>query len=236
MSQSLPHRRLAAAPATLALTLVLSLTGCANNGSTEAGVTSTTKAAAANGGSAGTTPGTKVVAAGSAQGAGGVPATAPATPTSGAATTARPGPTASRNPLNPIQIPEASQCSPGPGALPDGLYFGFLGATLDDVFEFDLACWFTGDPAAKAATADGQESPPPNDYYIRNSNTTTRSAPVASPTVSVYWLPNVGSPATEAITYNEWVSLRDPDAGYVPPIWITVKGGQVVDIVEQFLP
>jgi hypothetical protein len=35
---------------------------------------------------------------------------------------------------------------------------------------FDLIQFFTGDAATKAAAEDNKESPPPNDYYIRNVN------------------------------------------------------------------
>ena len=45
---------------------------------------------------------------------------------------------------------------------------------------FDLVQWFQGDAAARAAAEDGEESPPPNDYYIRNVNPRLRTLPVAA--------------------------------------------------------
>ena len=45
---------------------------------------------------------------------------------------------------------------------------------------FDLVQWFSGDAATKAAAEDGEESPPPNDYYIRNVNPRLRTLPVAT--------------------------------------------------------
>ena len=64
--------------------------------------------------------------------------------------------------------PDGSGCTPGDGdVLPDGRWFGFPSAREADSFSFDLACWFTGDDAAAAATEDGAESPPPNDGSIR---------------------------------------------------------------------
>ena len=152
------------------------------------------------------------------------------------ATTAGGAPKATRDPLNPIAIPDESACAPGPGPLPDGLYFGFMGGASTDAFEFDLACWFSGEPANAAAKADGEESPPPNDYYIRNANETLRREPVASGSISVAWIPDFGTPATTDITYTQWLSNRDFGQTYVPPVWITVKDGAVVDIVEQWLP
>jgi hypothetical protein len=44
----------------------------------------------------------------------------------------------------------------------------------------DLVQWFTGEAATKAAAEDGEESPPPNDYYVRNVNPRLRTLPVAS--------------------------------------------------------
>jgi hypothetical protein len=45
---------------------------------------------------------------------------------------------------------------------------------------FDLIQFFTGEAATKAAAEDGEESPPPNDYYIRNVNSRLRTLPVQS--------------------------------------------------------
>ena len=43
---------------------------------------------------------------------------------------------------------------------------------------FDLIQFFTGEAATKAAAEDGQGSPAPNDYYIRNVNPRLRTLPV----------------------------------------------------------
>ncbi|MDH5291808.1 MAG: hypothetical protein OEY41_17575 [Acidimicrobiia bacterium] len=220
--------------------LALTLAGCASNGTDTAvsgGVTSASTA----------TPNSSAGAGEAGSAGGGRPASSTATTGAGAngsATTAYPASTAggggapktTRDPLKPIAIPDESACAPGPGPLPDGLYFGFMGGASADAFEFDLACWFSGEPAIAAATADGEESPPPNDYYIRNTNETLRREPVASGSISVAWIPDFGNPATSDITYTQWLSERDFGQTYVPPVWITVKSGAVVDIVEQWLP
>lgn len=232
---------LAAAATALA---ALALAGCASNTDTDTGgATASTVPAGASSTASG------VVGAGQAGGAnGGRPTSSTASTAAGAgangsattrapaATTAGGAPKATRDPFNPIAIPNESACAPGPGPLPDGLYFGFMGGASTDAFEFDLACWFSGEPANAAATADGEESPPPNDYYIRNANETLRREPVASGSISVAWIPDFGTAATTDITYTQWLSERDFGQTYVPPVWITVKNGAVVDIVEQWLP
>jgi len=222
----------------------LALAGCASDGAdTAAGGGSTSASAAAPNSSAGAgqagsadggrpTSSTATTSAAAAGADGSATTTYPATTAGGGGGT----PKTTRDPLNPIAIPDESACAPGPGPLPDGLYFGFMGGAATDAFEFDLACWFSGEPAIAAATADGEESPPPNDYYIRNANETLRREPVASGSISVAWIPDFGNPATRDITYTQWLSERDFGQTYTPPVWITVKNGAVVDIVEQWLP
>ncbi len=225
--------------------LALALAGCASTDSDTATGGSSSSATAAPAGSGNTAPGGAGGAGQAGSADGGRPTSSTASTAAGAgangsATTSAPATTAAakttRDPVNPITIPDESACAPGPGALPDGLYFGFMGGASTDAFEFDLACWFSGEPANAAATADGEESPPPNDYYIRNTNETLRREPVASGSISVAWIPDFGTPATKDITYTQWLSERDFGQTYVPPVWITVKNGAVVDIVEQWLP
>ncbi|MEZ5409187.1 MAG: hypothetical protein R2761_14255 [Acidimicrobiales bacterium] len=221
---------------------VLALAGCASDGTDTAAGGMSSSAAAITRSASG---------AGQAGGADGARPTSSTSPTAstgaganGSATTRPPAITAggggapkpTRDPYNPIAIPDESACAPGPGPLPDGLYFGLMGGASADGFDFDLACWFGGEAAIAAAAEDGEESPPPNDYYIRNTNETLRREPVASGSISVAWIPDFGNSATTDITYTQWLSERDFGQTYTPPVWITVKNGAVVDIVEQWLP
>lgn len=130
---------------------------------------------------------------------------------------------------------EGSGCIPGPGALPDGEWFGFVVATDDAELEFDLACWFTGDAAVEAADEDGEESPPPNDYYVRNANETLRTVSVAADT-EVTWYPEVGDPGSEtSLDYPEWVARRE-QRGLDLGVWLDVEHGAIVEIREQWVP
>jgi hypothetical protein len=229
---SIRRRTLTAA---LVVTAALAVAGCGSGG-TEVGATGST--ARAIEGSAGTNPASGAPL-GNAQNATSTSTAPGANATTSPPATAAPTSavrTTLRDPLKPLDVPDTSECAPGPGALPDGLYFGFIGAALDNTFEFDLACWFSGAPATQAAAQDGQESPPPNDYYIRNTNKTERTVAVASSDVPVAWLSNPGSPTTTEITYNQWLSYQGAGPAYQPPIWITIRNGAVIDIVEQYLP
>jgi hypothetical protein len=127
-----------------------------------------------------------------------------------------------------------------PAELADGRHPVYL-KTVDpngQTVTFDLIQFFTGDAAAKAAAEDGEESPPPNDYYIRNVNDRLRTLPVAADapiTVNVLAAPTSGN-ATQDVS----VTLAQL-AGYFPnsgtaPFWLTVAQGRVTRIAQQFLP
>ncbi|MGH8941238.1 MAG: hypothetical protein ACRDWF_00320 [Acidimicrobiia bacterium] len=131
--------------------------------------------------------------------------------------------------------PSGSGCTPGDGVtLPEGEWFGTVVSASQGGIEFDLACWFEGESAVEAAAEDGAESPPPNDYYVRNDNPQIRSLPV-SPDTEVTWYPT-GDPASEiVVAYSEWVDdVTARGLGY--GAWLDVIDGEVVRIREQWVP
>jgi hypothetical protein len=131
-------------------------------------------------------------------------------------------------------LAEGSGCTPGGGPLPDGEWYGLVVSRGDDSLEFDLACWFTGDGAVLASAEDGEESPPPNDYYVRNANPETRDVPVASD-VEVVFYPD-GDPTNEdTVSYDEWVALV-AQRGYELGVWLEVEEGLITEIREQWVP
>jgi hypothetical protein len=133
-------------------------------------------------------------------------------------------------------LASGSGCTPGAGDLPDGAWFGFVADASADDIEFDLACWFDGDAAIAATAEDGEESPPPNDYYVRNTNPALRTVPVGDG-AEVNWLSNVGSPASVTIDYPDWlVARQDRGLELQPSVWITITGGEVAEIEEQYVP
>lgn len=136
--------------------------------------------------------------------------------------------------LNVMDEAQGSGCTPGSETLPDGEWFGYVDSTSSADVEFDLACWFTGTPAAEAAAEDGEESPPPNDYYIRNISTETRTVPVSA-AVGISALVDAGGPDLESVSYADW-SAGWAGLDYQPGVWITIEGGAIVDITEQYVP
>lgn len=129
-----------------------------------------------------------------------------------------------------------SGCTPGEGDLPDGEWYGLVAGATETHIEFDLACWFTGEAAVKAAAEDGEESPPPNDYYVRNANPELRNVAVDSD-IEVTWYPQFGDPGSEAvIAYEEWVGALADRGEFLPGVWIEIQGGEVTEIREQWVP
>ena len=130
-----------------------------------------------------------------------------------------------------------SGCTPGTTVLGDGRWFGYVDSADATAIEFDLACWFGGEGAILAADEDGEESPPPNDYYIRNVNPQLRTISVGS-MADAFWLPNTGDPSTQTtVSYTDWLVGRTArGSGYQPGVWVTIVGGEAVFIEEQFVP
>ena len=160
--------------------------------------------------------------------------------TAGVTTTASPATTSSSPSTTPPTTepdgPSGSGCNPGDAAsLPEGEWFGFVEATSATGIEFDLACWFTGQAAIDASAEDGEESPPPNDYYVRNESTLTRSLPV-SPDVPVVWYPEGGDPTTEAMVDFEAWAEAVVGRGFMFGVWLDVIDGEVHEIREQWVP
>ena len=167
---------------------------------------------------------------------------APTTTTTAATTTTTAGPyevgVPEFYPLAPLAGSggaAGSGCSPGAGPLPDGVWFGYVvGKSAADI-DFDLACFYFGDIAYTEGAADGEEVN--NDYYVRNVNPTLRTIPVA-PTSAV-WEIETGSVGFLNVPFSGWP--LDP-AGYIAcpsdwcGVWLLVNGGDVTEILEQYVP
>jgi hypothetical protein len=97
----------------------------------------------------------------------------------------------------------------------------------------DLVQWFTGEAAAKAAAEDGQESPPPNDYYLRNVNPRLRTLPLATDARLTLTGQTTGQGGSDPVQ----VDLATIQAsGRDHLFWATVQGGRILRLEEQYLP
>ena len=134
------------------------------------------------------------------------------------------------------------------GELGDGVYLGFMVADKVDAdrLSFDLAVWFAWAEADKAARDDGEtEIPVPEGFHIRNRSAAVWSRPVsASVLVTSPWYDRETAPDTSGVEmpYVEFVEvMRGGGADRLgvlvaDPWWITIEGGEVVRLDEQYLP
>ena len=162
-------------------------------------------------------------------------------PTASASHTRSPRPTVSTSP--------SSSPSPTPAApvLPDGRSFVYAKKVVESegaqALTFDLARFLTDQAASDAAAAHGDESPPPNGYYIVNDNPLLRTVPI-SPTVAIRYFPSSGPAccAHQPGTLNGFAAavngaaMTDYTDMSFSPWWITLKNGVIVKIDQQYLP
>lgn len=107
----------------------------------------------------------------------------------------------------------------------------------------DYVQMLTGKAAADAATAAGQESPPPNDYFILNSSTKLRtlSLPKTSPVYVLGWS-GAGATTKTKIPVGQFMDIMPGGVSPQPQwenayFWLTVKNGTTITrIDQQYLP
>jgi hypothetical protein len=136
----------------------------------------------------------------------------------------------------------------GEAELEDGRHFGFIESVdLEGLaLEFDLAYFLTGEEANAAAEEHGDEVPVPNDYYIVNDNPKIRTLGVAPDLEIVLFdwdrcceetISGSLEGLAEAINGGEPVTVDGHlYQGPLSPYWLTVEGGAVTRIEEQYLP
>lgn len=105
----------------------------------------------------------------------------------------------------------------------------------------DYIQFLVGDEAAEAAAARGDESPPPNDYYIINDNPKLREYPVQEGiTIEVvYAADKTCVPEGLAISLAEWAAdITGPMQDYYASTYYmaTVTDGTITDLRQQYLP
>jgi hypothetical protein len=112
---------------------------------------------------------------------------------------------------------------------------------------FDLIQFLTGDAAKaawKKANPGSTQDGPDNDYFIVNDNPKLRTLPVVTPVdVEVVDMNSTGGVANKPIAFADlqaYLAANEPGGpkGQLGwhPFWLTVTGGQIVKIEEQFLP
>jgi hypothetical protein len=153
---------------------------------------------------------------------------------------ALPGSEDSADSPTPIDAPDTSD------STEDGRHFCYVREIRNEastvIVTVDFAEFLMGAEAEAAATAAGEESPPPNDYWISNVNPKLRDFPVqAGAIVRLTSTAEGVNPSGYAVSLGQW---QDFFAGMGPgmerirdvPYWIEVTDGVVTLVEEQYLP
>lgn len=161
-------------------------------------------------------------------------------PMPSASPSAAPELSATPEPSEPVTPRPSESESP---ILEDGRHFVYVqtairpdgGATR---VRFDLAYFLTGSEAEAAAADHGDELT--NDYYIVNDNPRLRILPLADE-VEVEFVPNDLCCELQQGDIDAWlesVLATNPTdyGGKDVPWWITVEGGEITRIEQQYLP
>jgi hypothetical protein len=124
--------------------------------------------------------------------------------------------------------------------LADGRHPVFL-KTVDPTqrtITFDLIQLYTGDDATREPAKDHQESPLPNDYYIRNVNPKLRTLPVRADAVitvnMLAWERTHSATKNVPVTLDELATLMRGHSGQL--FSITAHHDQVVKMAELYRP
>lgn len=122
-----------------------------------------------------------------------------------------------------------------------GLIVAIVGSPGAYTMRIDYVLFLSGAEAIAAATAHGDESPPPNDYYVVNDNPKIREFPIRSgiPVTVVTNADGTSDAEGHTITLDEWVAaLSGPNGGAFRATiyWITITDGTVTAIEAQYVP
>jgi hypothetical protein len=143
-------------------------------------------------------------------------------------------------PAGKASAPTSGPTSTQPVVLADGRH-PVLITTVDPdrpAITVDLIQFYQGEDATREAAKDHQESPPPNDYYLRNTNprlrtlAVTRDAAITTNTLTAGYTGSATKTIRVPLDRLRIVLLSRNS----PPFWITVQHGQVTRVAEQYLP
>ena len=101
----------------------------------------------------------------------------------------------------------------------------------------DAVQWFEGEAAVIASVEDGGESPPPNDYWIRNESPRLRTLkvpPGTKITTNVLTGMETGDVSQDVVVSLRKLSSLDGLEGAL--FWVYLDHGKAIQISEQYLP
>jgi hypothetical protein len=151
-------------------------------------------------------------------------------------------PTSSEEPT-PSEEPTSTEEPAVASGFADGRHFVLAESVKPgDVLVADLGYFFTGDEANEAAAGHGVETPVPNDYFIVNDNPKLRRVPISTD-ATVRYIPSESCCDLQPWDLQTWIDAVNGEVqtdmmGEMSFTWwwITVRGGAVVAIEQQYIP
>ena len=130
--------------------------------------------------------------------------------------------------------------------LVNGETFAWVRGLTGDGLLVDPAEFLSGEEARQAAVEAGvieEGEDLPNDFFIRDESDETSVVPVAEAAEFALLLFEDGSPVETPVDYAEFVAALDgsnPDVygvmDGVIPATVTIEGGEIVSVVQAYLP
>lgn len=138
-----------------------------------------------------------------------------------------------QGPLGPLGSGEAdgSGCTPGAGALPDGLWYGVLTATTGTGVEFDLVCRYSEERADSYTDAD---------YHYSNESTVLRTVPLGGTAIFLLFDetyqpgPRLAVDGQDSATITTLIAARAATGGVRG--WLRVEDGEATEFMETLEP
>lgn len=122
---------------------------------------------------------------------------------------------------------------------------GIVKAIVNDAgtwrLTIDYVQFLTGADAARVAAERGEESPPPNDYYVVNDNPRLREFPVQAGIGVIVVINDDGTsdPSGHSLTLSQWAAAMSgthAEAFGSTLYWVTVTNGTVTAIQAIYTP
>lgn len=150
-------------------------------------------------------------------------------------------PAAGETPVQPPATEPGREEPTGPTEVQPGYVLGVVNDGGTWKMQVDYIQFLTGGEAAEAATARGDESPPPNDYYVVNDNPKIREFPIQAGIGVIVVINNDGTsdPGGHSLSLSQWASALNGPNGPVfrsTIYWVTVTTGTVTAINAQYTP
>jgi len=129
---------------------------------------------------------------------------------------------------------DGSGCAPGPGPLPDGVWYGQVTAFGDGSLSFNLICRYSGERADAHPESSG------TDHVFVDDSSLIRQVPVA-PEAAFHLLADLGTPDSQtpvAPTDVPAFLAADPGRAAFPDAgvqgWVLVEDGRLRELLEPW--